>query len=126
MVRTSLRISEANCPDRDLLLMFQNIDLDKSGCIEFNEFVGFVHQKKKEREPLPNSLGRALKLALTRNRIRSKDDLVTFFRQNDIDHDHGLSMHEVRRLLRETMRLSQHEISEHNIKRLMEKLDLNC
>lgn len=123
MIRAAMHISESKVPDKDLKLLFERIDRDRSGEIEYAEFVKFVKLRTKESEELPKTLGRALRLALTRLRVRSEADIRNLFDNLDFDADGGITLHQLRRLVREELRLNKHEFSDYYVKRLMTKVD---
>lgn len=123
MVRNTLRISESKLTERDLRLLFERIDYSRNGEIEFDEFYQYIKLKTKESEELPRTLGRAIRLALRRLRVRTENDIKVLFENLDFDADGGITLHQLRRLVRETLRLNQHEFSDFYIKRLLQSID---
>lgn len=126
MLRNSLHLGENQCPDKDLQLVFDKLDQDGSGAIEFSEFCSFVSTKPVEAsQDLPTSVGRALRLALSREKVTSHVDLRNVFQSNDLNGDNILTFHEFFKFFRNVLRVSQHEISEFHIKKLYRVLDLD-
>lgn len=126
MLRLSLRVSESSCPDVDLKVIFSKLDEDDSGAIEFDEFCAFVNTRKAQSQEMPASLNRALRLAMSRNKVASSADLRGLFVNYDLDKDNFISQFEMSRFFREVLQLSSHEVSEFHIKKLFKSLDVDC
>lgn len=123
LIRGALHITESKLPDKDLRLLFERIDCDGSGEIEYGEFAKYVKLGAKESEELPRTLGRALRLALTRLKIRTEAELREIIDSLDFDASGGITLHQFRRLIREVLRLSKQEFSDYYVKRLMTNID---
>jgi Ca2+-binding EF-hand superfamily protein len=125
LIRGALHINESKLPDKDLMLLFQRIDSDGSGEIEYGEFTRYVKLGTRESQELPRTLGRALRLALARQKIRTEVDLRETFESLDFDASGGITLHQLRRLIRETLRLNKYEFSDYYVKRLMTNIDVD-
>jgi len=123
LIRNCLHLSEGSCTDNDLKLVFARLDEDGSGAIEFDEFCTFVQARKQTAKEVPSSVGRALRLAMAREKVRSEVELRQLFEKSDLDNDNNMSVYELSRFFREVLRLSQHEVSEFHIKKLFKMLD---
>jgi len=123
LIRNCLHLSEGSCTDNDLKLVFARLDEDGSGAIEFDEFCTFVQARKQMAKEVPSSVGRALRLAMAREKVRSEVELRQLFEKSDLDNDNNMSVYELSRFFREVLRLSQHEVSEFHIKKLFKMLD---
>jgi len=123
LIRNCLHLSEASCTDNDLKLCFARLDEDGSGAIEFDEFCTFVQARKQTAKEVPSSVGRALRLAMAREKVRSEAELRQLFDKADMDNDNNMSVYELSRFFRDVLRLSQHEVSEFHIKKLFKMLD---
>lgn len=123
LIRNCLHLSEGSCTDNDLKLVFARLDEDGSGAIEFDEFCTFVQARKQTAKEIPSSVGRALRLAMAREKVRSEIELRQLFDRSDLDNDNNMSVYELSRFFREVLRLSQHEVSEFHIKKVFKMLD---
>lgn len=125
LIRGALHINEKKLPDKDLRLLFHRIDYDGSGEIEYGEFARYVKLGTKELQELPKTLGRALRLALARLKLRTEADLREMFESWDFDASGGITLHQLRRMIREVLRLNKYEFSDYFIKRLFTNIDVN-
>ncbi|CAK0810806.1 unnamed protein product, partial [Prorocentrum cordatum] len=123
LIRNCLHLSEGSCTDSELKLVFAKLDEDGSGAIEFDEFCTFVQARKQASNEVPSSVGRAIRLAMAREKVRSEAELRELFAKSDLDNDNNMSVYELSRFFREVLRLSQHEVSEFHIKKLFKVLD---
>jgi Ca2+-binding EF-hand superfamily protein len=87
MVRSDLKIAERILTDNHIRILFGMLDTDASGAIDFFEFLDFVQQQstrgKVSDKDVLNSVSRAVRLAVMKNKIRAKD-LETMFHVGEI------------------------------------------
>ncbi|CAK0810805.1 unnamed protein product, partial [Prorocentrum cordatum] len=120
----TITFKEAPAPTASSSWSLQNwTDEDGSGAIEFDEFCTFVQARKQASNEVPSSVGRAIRLAMAREKVRSEAELRELFAKSDLDNDNNMSVYELSRFFREVLRLSQHEVSEFHIKKLFKVLD---
>eukprot|EP00933_Yihiella_yeosuensis_P007520 TRINITY_DN11259_c0_g1_i1.p1 TRINITY_DN11259_c0_g1~~TRINITY_DN11259_c0_g1_i1.p1 ORF type:complete len:368 (-),score=63.01 TRINITY_DN11259_c0_g1_i1:414-1517(-) len=125
-LRKDLKISERACPDSDLKLLYERIDADGSGYVDFDEFLDFVKQKNEKDREVQETLSHAahgVSVALRRRRVRSQEDLAEMFQNLDENGDNSLSLREFIKFIREEVKVSHHEVSDRQVKTLFRSMD---
>jgi Ca2+-binding EF-hand superfamily protein len=118
MIRRDLKISERLVADQAINDLFNAIDEDGGGAVEFNEFLDFVQQPSTRgtisNEDIFNSVVRGVRLALHRNKIRVSE-LEANFRNFEESTDISigeLGPNDMVRFFRKVLKLTKHECSD--------------
>lgn len=135
-VRGHLHLAQRAVSDWELRLLFGVIDTDSSGTVDFNEWLFYLqHGKTKDedrgysKKALEN-VGRAVRIALQRDRLQW-EDVIRLFKEHEraeaalaaTEADGQIGLGELRRFFRNVLAISQHEVSEENIRTLFKHLD---
>jgi len=131
MVRKDLRMGDQLIPDEQLQQLFSHIDADSNKKIDWYEFTTYVQRTqkvdKRSQAEVLMQLGRATRLALRRNKVKT-GDLEEMFRSFltldcDCPLDGALKLSELRRFFREVLKVSKHDVSDETFGLAFQYLD---
>jgi Ca2+-binding EF-hand superfamily protein len=129
MVRADLKIAERLVTDAQIHTLFNAIDEDHGGLVEFNEFLDFVQQPSTKgtisEQEVVNSVARGIRLALRRNKIRIGEleaNFHSFESSGDIATGE-LGPNDVIRFFRKHIGLSKHECSDKSLRTAFNSMD---
>mmetsp|Transcript_12560 Transcript_12560/g.24548 ORF Transcript_12560/g.24548 Transcript_12560/m.24548 type:complete len:388 (+) Transcript_12560:72-1235(+) len=131
MVRRDLRITEKLISDDQLQRVCVLMDLDGDGSIDFDAFMEFVLQKPKKasmtHDEIIQSVTRAVRLSMHRNKIQMRelqDKFGGFCADDPVTGEVGLF--EMLHFFRHELRVSKHDVSDHNLKVAFNFIDTNA
>lgn len=118
MVRRDLKIPKRLVSEEQIVALFHHLDLDGGGTIDFFEFLNFVQQPSSRgtvsEQDVLNSVARAVRLALRRNKIRVRDLEEDFqhFEQSGTSMTGELGPNDMVRFFRKILKLTKHECTD--------------
>jgi len=129
MVRGDLKIAKRLVSDHQVHQLFEAIDEDHGGSVEFNEFLDFVQQPSTRgavsESAVIESVARGVRLALRRNKIKVKDleeNFSSFDESGDISTGE-LGCKDMVRFFRKVLKLEQHECSDKALRVAFKAMD---
>mmetsp|Transcript_12295 Transcript_12295/g.28772 ORF Transcript_12295/g.28772 Transcript_12295/m.28772 type:complete len:487 (+) Transcript_12295:95-1555(+) len=134
LIRHDLKLVERIISDEHLNLLFQTIDADSGGHINFQEFFNFVSQPRRRQyeaeEDAIREVARGVRLAMHRHKMSLSDLEFQFHKVHDVpgsdDAPAGsLDVFEWRRFYRSIIKVTPHEVSDRILGYAFNAIDLD-
>lgn len=134
VARVDLKLREQLISDWELRQVFNSIDIDQSGHIDYLEFLNYVTYGDSKRdtrteEQITQQAVRSVRLAVRRCGIPLEEVEKLLLEHAGLEGGGSsgtLGPEEVRRFFRKTLYLSKHECNDQNIRIVFETLDKNA
>mmetsp|Transcript_350 Transcript_350/g.1205 ORF Transcript_350/g.1205 Transcript_350/m.1205 type:complete len:457 (-) Transcript_350:92-1462(-) len=130
LIRHDLKVVERLVSDEQLAMLFEAIDTNCGGRVDFQEFFNFVSQPRKRRRAEEDNAvretSRALRLSLHRHKLTLADLEHQFHVYEGMPKDDApvkLNMFEWRRFFRSIVKVTPHECSDRNLSYAFQAVD---